>query len=321
MAFACIFLMVMMIMGYQRTNDEFIREMKEKNPKVIVLGKYTNAKKKIEVQCIDCGHIWKAKAYHLLKGHACPECRYKIIAKKKRELGEKSFLEKIYTINPYIRIKSEYVKSSEKIIVECLKCGNDFPISPNNLLRGKGCPRCVGKYRITHLEFIEKLRDISPNIEILSEYKNTHSSVKCRCKIDGCIWYAPPHDLLKYSGCPVCSSSKGENRIATYLYKNNYEYIAQKTFGDLKGIKKGHLSYDFYIPSKNILIEYQGQQHERPVDFLNMGQKYAEECFKRQKKHDELKRKYAERHNIKMLEIWYWDFDNIEQILGAKLNE
>ena len=46
MAFACIFLMVMMIMGYQRTNDEFIREMKEENPKVVVLGKYTNAKER-----------------------------------------------------------------------------------------------------------------------------------------------------------------------------------------------------------------------------------------------------------------------------------
>lgn len=313
--------MAVVIIGYQRTNDEFLREMKENNRKVKVLGEYTKARNKIEVQCVDCGYIWKAEAYSLLKGHACPKCRYKIIAQKKIELGKKSFLDKIYTINPYIRIKSEYVKSSEKIIVECLKCGNDFPISPNNLLRGKGCPRCAGKYRITHLEFIEKMKEINPNIEILSEYKSTHSSVKCRCKKDGCIWYAPPHNLLKYSGCPICSSSKGENRIAAFLYKNNYEYIAQKIFDDLRGVRKGHLSYDFFIPSKNILIEYQGQQHERPVDFLHMGQKYAEEHFILQKKHDELKRKYAKQHNITMLEIWYWDFDNIELILEAKLNE
>lgn len=311
----------MIIIGYQRSNDDFLREIKEKNPKVIVKGEYTKAKNKIKVQCIDCGHIWETKAHVLLEGHACPKCRYHTMSLKKRIIGEKSFLDKIHQINPYINIKSEYVKSREKITVQCLKCGNDFLASPNNLLRGRGCPKCAKKYRRTHQEFIEEIKDKSPNIEILSEYKNTHSNVKCRCKIDNCIWYAPPHDLLKYSGCPVCGSTKGENRIATYLYKNNYEYIAQKSFDDLKGLNNGHLSYDFFVPSKKTLIEYQGKQHERPVDFSNMGKKYSEECFEKQKKHDEIKRKYASKHNMKMIEIWYWDFDNIEQILEANLNE
>lgn len=31
------------------------------------------------------------------------------------------------------------------------------------------------------------------------------------------------------------------------------------------------------------------------------------------------KRQYAKDHNIKLLEIWYWDFDNIENILEKEL--
>ena len=49
--------MAVVIIGYQRTNDEFLREMKENNRKVKVLGEYTKARNKIEEQCVDCGDI------------------------------------------------------------------------------------------------------------------------------------------------------------------------------------------------------------------------------------------------------------------------
>ena len=32
------------------------------------------------------------------------------------------------------------------------------------------------------------------------------------------------------------------------------------------------------------------------------------------------KREYAKNHNIKLLEIWYWDYDNIEEILNKELD-
>lgn len=45
-------------------------------------------------------------------------------------------------------------------------------------------------------------------------------------------------------------------------------FTAQKTFNDLKGIGGFKLRYDFYLPNYNLLIEYQGIQHETPVDLL-----------------------------------------------------
>jgi hypothetical protein len=32
-----------------------------------------------------------------------------------------------------------------------------------------------------------------------------------------------------------------------------------------------------------------------------------------------MKSNYAKEHNIELMEIWYWDFDNIEQILESRL--
>ena len=37
------------------------------------------------------------------------------------------------------------------------------------------------------------------------------------------------------------------------------------------------------------------------------------------KKHDEIKRNYAEKNYIELLEIWYFNFDNIDKILSEKL--
>lgn len=42
--------------------------------------------------------------------------------------------------------------------------------------------------------------------------------------------------------------------------------------------------------------------------------------FERQLEHDKRKREYAKQHNIKLLEIWYYDIDNIENILVKELN-
>jgi hypothetical protein len=67
----------------------------------------------------------------------------------------------------------------------------------------------------------------------------------------------------------------------------------------------------FYLPQHNLLIEYQGEQHERPVDYFG-----GKEQFKKQKKYDELKKKYAENNNIDLLIIWYYDYNNIEKIIN-----
>ena len=36
--------------------------------------------------------------------------------------------------------------------------------------------------------------------------------------------------------------------------------------------------------------------------------------------HAKRKREYAKNHNIKLLEIWYWDYDTIEEILNKELD-
>ena len=105
-----------------------------------------------------------------------------------------------------------------------------------------------------------------------------------------------------------CEISKGEKIINEYLSKNKTYFVTQKEFGGLIGLNGGNLSYDFYLPKYNLLIEYQGQQHEKYIKGFHKTKK----DFEKQQEHDKRKKEYAKSHNIELLEIWYWDFDNIE---------
>lgn len=64
----------------------------------------------------------------------------------------------------------------------------------------------------------------------------------------------------------------------------------------------------------NILIEAQGQQHIIPKKLFG-----GEEQFQKQQEHDKRKRDYAEANGYKLLEIWYYDYDRIEEILNKEL--
>lgn len=56
--------------------------------------------------------------------------------------------------------------------------------------------------------FIEKVKKIKPNIEILSEYKGRKEKVKLRCKICGHEWEAVGRSILQGAvGCRVCANS------------------------------------------------------------------------------------------------------------------
>ena len=115
--------------------------------------------------------------------------------------------------------------------------------------------------------------------------------------------------------CPICNEWHGERKIREYLTKNNIEFTAQKTFSNLLGLGNGPLSYDFYIPVNNLLIEFQGEQHYMPVDFSGKGMKQAEKDFEKQQEHDRRKREYAQQNNIDLLEITYLEENKIEEIL------
>lgn len=225
-----------------------------------------------------------------------------------------------------IIVKGKYLNSSTPISCLCTICGENFTITPNsiisqNAIHRKCAYKIMGKQSIIPIDdFIKRLEESNPHIIYLDGYHGISYKAQVKCKLCEYIWDANIFGLLYGKGCPNCSRYKGETFISNFLSKHNITFNVQKTFNDLIGIGGYKLRYDFYLPKHNLLIEYQGIQHEKPVDFIGKGDKFAQDSFFYQQEHDSRKREYAKEHNIKLLEIWYWDFKNIEKILLKELD-
>jgi very-short-patch-repair endonuclease len=106
--------------------------------------------------------------------------------------------------------------------------------------------------------------------------------------------------------------TKGEKKINTFLSEKKLEFFRQHKFSDCKN--KFPLAFDFYIPSEKICIEYDGTQHFEMVKFFG-----GKKRFEGIKKNDEIKNKYCEKNNLKLLRIPYHEFNKIELILSEFL--
>lgn len=107
--------------------------------------------------------------------------------------------------------------------------------------------------------------------------------------------------ISKYPGF-----SKHEKSVSKYLIDNEIEFECQKKFPDLKD--KNLLSFDFFIPNKNLLIEVQGLQH-----FIMTTYPGAEDKFKEVQDRDQIKQEYAKNngYNYLILDTRDKDYINI----------
>jgi hypothetical protein len=104
-------------------------------------------------------------------------------------------------------------------------------------------------------------------------------------------------------------------RVANFLNRNNIQFEIQKKIENLNlfGGRKYFL-LDFYLPKYNTVIEYNGEHHYKPVQWFGGLKNYD-----LQKMRDESLRQYCNENKIKLIEIPYTEFDNIEEILSKEL--
>ena len=368
--------------GKIKTNYEIpiiCKNLKSKFPNLIFLQEIKNLSSIILCKCKKCDNTWETNINNLCNLNSkecCPYCSDRLLN-----------IERIddFLLNHKIMRTNTPLKWSDKVNCVCKVCNYKWDVKAGILFKRKGCPKCLHKVKRTHEEFLQEVSIDNPNVELLSEYINSKTKIKRKCKLCGDISEMLPNDILE-NVCKGCASIKAHNKLAkshedfcsdfaekygdTYLVLDNYinsntkitikhiecnntftylpsniynrnihicpycynkvsngervienifnkrkiSYHQHKTFPALRGINNGFLSYDFYLKEHNILIEFQGIQHYEPISAFGV-----EEQFKIQQEHDKRKREYAINNNIKLLEIPYWDFDNIEEILSREL--
>lgn len=105
--------------------------------------------------------------------------------------------------------------------------------------------------------------------------------------------------------CRNClhKASNGERWVKSKLDLLKIPYSQEYIFKDLMG-DGSYLRFDFALLNKNhqpyALIEFQGEQHYRPVSVWG-----GQEQFEKQQRYDNLKREYCKKKGIKLIEISY----------------
>lgn len=181
------------------------------------------------------------------------------------------------------------------------------------------CYYCNPLHERTHMEFLTELKkkNYLDMYDVIGTYVNDSNKIKCKCKKCEYEWNSNPKDLKHGTGCPICKQSHGEECINRWLKQNNIYYFREYRFSDC--IYKRTLPFDFYLPDYNLCIEYQGEQHYRPVTFNGCSKVIAKNKFEMQKIKDKIKKEYCINNGISFLEISYKEFNHLEKILESKI--
>lgn len=290
-------------MTKRKTDEEFKQEIFSLvKDEYVFLEPYQGNKNKIKVRHNKCGNVYEVTPNNFMRGSRCPYCS------GKHQKTDEEFKHLVYTLvgNDYVLL-DKYVNTMTKLRVRHNKCGNVYEVIPNNFLSGKRCPYCYGKHQKTDEEFKQEVYDLVGNdYTFLDSYVTTHTKLKVKHNKCGNVYEVKPNDFLSGHRCPYCSSPKGELITTKILKTLGIDYEPQQTFDDLKD--KTYLSYDFYIPSQNILIEYQGIQHYEPIEYFG-----GEATFKKQQKHDQIKLDYAKENGYNLIAVPYTE-DTLSKI-------
>lgn len=199
-------------------------------------------------------------------------------------------------------------------------CGNETIVSTSGLKSGhtQSCG-CFQDEIASNTHFVDLTGKKFGKLTVIKRIENSKTGLvryecQCECGNKSKVVGATLLDGRTQS-CGCWKYSKLEEYVLRYFreknYMNNIDYECQKKFEDLLGIGEKMLSYDFIVYKDNkpyYLIECQGKQHYKPVEYFG-----GDEQFKRQQKHDKLKKEYAIKLDIPLLEIPY-TVDKYEEV-------
>lgn len=291
----------------RRLTYEEVKSYIESKGCKLLSKKYVNGKTKLEIVC-KCGKPFKRTMKNFKYNHVCLRCGSNALLYEdvKQHIESKGCK----------LISNEYINNETPLEIQC-PCLNTYFVMYRDFKSKKRykCPTCNKRQTQSYEDvraFIE-----SKGCQLISkEYINNSTPLDIMCKC-GCPFkrkYNNFKDSKQYY-CNKCTTqSKGEEKIIQILSENKVRYIYQHKFDNCKFKKV--LTFDFFLPEYNILIEYDGRQHYEISEFFG-----GLDEFIRVKIRDTVKDMYCKENNIKLIRIPYWEYKNLKKHFTKILKE
>ena len=214
---------------------------------------------------------------------------------------------------------------------KCLKCGEISSVRKSDLdKKPRSCNNCKGEviqaelekkgYVIHKIEIGMRFGKLVVDSKSFLPKGKTHSYCWCNCDCGNRVLVRTDHlhgvgrDSRTVS-CGCATVSSGEMKLAQLLDKMGVEYQTQYKIPDFSAFAK----FDIAILENDILrglIEYDGEQHFRPVDLFG-----GEEQFQIQQERDRRKNEYCEKCGIPLVRIPYTDYNILtEEYLNSRIS-
>ena len=273
---------------------------------------YRTAKTKVTISCKEHGDFLVTPNNHL-SGNGCPKCLGRGFTPEEQL---ENFIKDGHRIHNNKYDYSLVNITDSKLTIICPIHGKFKQSKIGHITNKSGCPTCGGikkgiSRRLPKDEFVTKANETHNNRYTYDNvvYQGAHKKVNVTCPTHGDFSITPANHWSNGVGCPSCfnsNPSKGEVKIYDWLTKHNIHFEFQKSFPDLYyKSKNGRLKYDFYIPEKNLLIEFDGEYHYNPISFSKIIS--GDEQLLLTQTRDRLKTEYAEKNGYKLLRIRYDD--------------
>jgi very-short-patch-repair endonuclease len=245
-------------------------------------------------------------ARKFLKGYECSKCKKnkEFIEKSKKKFGDKFD----YTLLNY--------QNQHAFIILICNIHNKINIHPGSHLKSKtGCPKCSSEGKIYNKKITinnllkngGKIHGNKYDYSNIKNIKNSKIKLNIICKKHNInINQSYNAHIQQEQGCPICCSSKGEQKVYMYLKNRNINFKREKCITFLGNKYR----FDFYIDDIKTYIEYDGKQHFlEDTHFNNIEIQHR----------DSMKNAYICNKNYNLIRIHYKDIKKIEKVLDKYL--
>lgn len=317
----------------KRTTSSFIEESNEIHQNRYEYSKtvFVATNKKVIITCKEHGDFDQLASDHL-RGRGCQKCGRKTQGLAKRI----SFQEWVETArerhgDTYKYDESSFTTTKHDIRIFCEKHGWFKQNAGRHAYVGHGCEECgngriaISRGRTTE-DFIQISKEVHGNryeYSLLKTDPETGSliyedndKIRLICRDHGPFLIITNNHIHLEQGCPACEATKGEVRVRRFLEEKGIEFVYQWTDHDCIDTQK--LRFDFYLPKLAVTIEYDGEQHFKPIRFNNSSSdEEIETKFQDTLRRDSIKNEWCKNNNIRMIRIPY--AEDVETVLSKEL--
>lgn len=285
-------------MTKKKTHEEFIEQLNKIHGEgeYIPLDEYKDSKTKMRIRHNQCGYEWRVIPSNILRGSKCPKCV------GNQQKTQEEFIEEIREkYGDEYKILSEYVNWKTKIKIKHNSDGckfHEYEVTPNNLLRGKGCPVCTNQKTVLGVNTIwdtdRWMVDLGVSEEDAKKYgSQSNKKITVKCLDCGREKRIKLNQIYRDKSIRcICGDgvSYPEKFIMNLLDQLNVDF--KKEYSPNWTDDK---RYDFYIPKLNYIIEAHGRQHYDNHSFSYCGGRTLEE----EQENDKYKKELALKNGVK----------------------